>query len=178
MNQNAKTDASKIVNEYSEEQLEMIFRMFGEIKNSRHLANVICKKRKENRIKTTTQLKEIVAECTPRAIENKFLAQVFQALRIEVNDEMEALQEFFLASLQLLKPGGRLVVITYHSLEDRLCKNFMKSGNFEGKMEKDFYGNISSPFKIVNKKVIIPGEGEIKANSRSRSAKLRIAEKI
>jgi len=178
MNQNALTDASKIINEYSEEQLELVFRMFGEINNSKHLAKIICKKRNELRIKTTTQLREIVAECTPRAIENKYLAQVFQALRIEVNDEMEALQEFFLASLQLLKPGGRLVVITYHSLEDRLCKNFMKSGNFEGKVEKDFYGNISSPFKIVNKKVIIPGDEEIKANNRSRSAKLRIAEKI
>ena len=178
MNQNAKTDASKIVNEYSEEELELIFRIYGEIKNSRHLANVICKKRNEKRIKTTTQLKEIVAECTPKAIENKYLAQVFQALRIEVNDEMEALQEFFLASLQLLKPGGRLVVITYHSLEDRLCKNFMKSGNFEGKIIKDFYGNITSPFKTVNKKVIIPDDEEIKSNSRSRSAKLRIAEKI
>lgn len=178
MNQNAKTDASKIVNEYTEEELELIFRIYGEIKNSRHLANVICKKRSEKRIKTTTQLKEIVAECTPKAIENKYLAQVFQALRIEVNDEMEALQEFFLASLQLLKPGGRLVVITYHSLEDRLCKNFMKSGNFEGKVIKDFYGNITSPFKTINKKVIIPDEEEIKSNSRSRSAKLRIAEKI
>jgi 16S rRNA (cytosine1402-N4)-methyltransferase len=178
MNQNALTDASKIINEYSEDQLELVLRMFGEINNSKHLAKIICKKRNDQRIKTTTQLREIVAECTPRAIENKYLAQVFQALRIEVNDEMEALQEFFLASLQLLKPGGRLVVITYHSLEDRLCKNFMKSGNFEGKVEKDFYGNISSPFKIVNKKVIIPGDEEIKANNRSRSAKLRIAEKI
>jgi len=178
MNQNAKTDAAKIVNEYSEEELEMVFRMYGEIKNSRHLANVICKKRSEQRIKTTTQLKEIISECTPRSIENKYLAQVFQALRIEVNEEMEALQEFFLASLKLLKPGGRLVVITYHSLEDRMCKNFMKSGNFEGKVEKDFYGNMSSPFKTVNKKVIIPGDEELKANSRSRSAKLRIAEKI
>jgi 16S rRNA (cytosine1402-N4)-methyltransferase len=178
MNQNALTDASKIINEYSEEQLELVFRMFGEISNSKQLAKIICKKRNELRIKTTTQLREIVAECTPRAIENKYLAQVFQALRIEVNDEMEALKEFFQASLQLLKPGGRLVVITYHSLEDRLCKNFMKSGNFEGKVEKDFYGNISSPFKVVNKKVIIPDDKEIKANNRSRSAKLRIAEKI
>lgn len=178
MNQNAKTDAAKIVNEYAEEQLEMVFRMYGEIKNSRHLANVICKKRNEQRIKTTTQLKEIIAECTPRSIENKYLAQVFQALRIEVNEEMEALQEFFLASLKLLKPGGRLVVITYHSLEDRMCKNFMKTGNFDGKVEKDFYGNMSSPFITVNKKVIIPGDEELKANSRSRSAKLRIAEKI
>lgn len=178
MNQNAKTDAAFIINEYTEDQLEMIFRLYGEIKNSRHLANVICKKRTENRIKTTTQLKEAVAECTPKAIENKYLAQVFQALRIEVNEEMEALQEFFLASLQMLKPGGRLVVITYHSLEDRICKNFMKSGNFEGKIEKDFYGNINTPFKAITKKVIIPGDDEIKANSRSRSAKLRIAEKI
>jgi 16S rRNA (cytosine1402-N4)-methyltransferase len=178
MNQDARIDAAKIVNEYSEEQLEMVFRMYGEIKNSRHLASVICKKRNEERIKTTTQLKEIVAECTPRAIENKYLAQVFQALRIEVNEEMDALKEFLEASLKLLKPGGRLVVITYHSLEDRLCKNFMKSGNFEGKVEKDFYGNVSSPFNLVNRKVITPGDEELKANGRSRSAKLRIAEKI
>ncbi|TNF41091.1 MAG: 16S rRNA (cytosine(1402)-N(4))-methyltransferase RsmH [Bacteroidetes bacterium] len=178
MNQNAKTDASKIINEYSEERLEQVFRMFGEIKNSRQLAAVICKKRNELRIKTTTQLKEIVSECTPRAIENKYLAQVFQALRIEVNDEMEALQEFLEISLKLLKTGGRLVVITYHSLEDRLCKNFMKTGNFDGKVQKDFFGNVTSPFKMVNKKVITPGAEELKVNSRSRSAKLRIAEKI
>jgi len=178
MNQDAKTDASKIINEYSEEQLEQVFRMFGEIKNSRHLASIICKKRNERQIKTTTQLKEIVSECIPKAIENKYLAQVFQALRIEVNEEMDALQEFLEASLKMLKPGGRLVVITYHSLEDRLCKNFMKTGNFEGKVEKDFYGNISSPFKIINRKVITPGDEELKANNRSRSAKLRIAEKI
>lgn len=178
MNQNAKTDAAKIINEYSEERLEQVFRMFGEIKNSRQLAAVICKKRNELRIKTTTQLKEIVSECTPRAIENKYLAQVFQALRIEVNEEMDALQEFLEASLKLLKPGGRLVVITYHSLEDRLCKNFMKTGNFEGKVQKDFFGNVTSPFKMVNKKVITPGAEELKVNSRSRSAKLRIAEKI
>ena len=178
MNQNAKTDAAKIINEYSEERLEQVFRMFGEIKNSRQLTAVICKKRNELSIKTTTQLKEIVSECTPRAIENKYLAQVFQALRIEVNEEMDALQEFLEVSLKLLKPGGRLVVITYHSLEDRLCKNFMKTGNFEGKVQKDFFGNVTSPFKMVNKKVITPGTEELKTNSRSRSAKLRIAEKI
>ena len=178
MNQNAKTDASKIVNEYSEEQLEQIFRMFGEIKNSRHLAAVICKNRNERRINTTTQLKEIVSECTPRAIENKYLAQVFQALRIEVNNEMDALKEFLEASLKLLKSNGRLVIITYHSLEDRLCKNFMKTGNFEGKVQKDFYGNVNSPFIMVNRKVITPDDEELKTNSRSRSAKLRIAEKI
>lgn len=178
MNQNAKTDASKIVNEYSEEQLEQIFRMFGEIKNSRQLASIICKNRNERRINTTTQLKEIVSECTPRAIENKYLAQVFQALRIEVNNEMEALKEFLEASLKLLKSNGRLVIITYHSLEDRLCKNFMKTGNFEGKVQKDFYGNVTSPFIMVNRKVITPDDEELKTNSRSRSAKLRIAEKI
>ncbi|KAF0238920.1 MAG: hypothetical protein FD181_643 [Prolixibacteraceae bacterium] len=178
MNQNAKTDAGKIINEYSGEQLGQVFRKFGEIHNSRQLAAVICKKRNESRIKTTTHLKEIVAGCAPRAIENKYLAQVFQALRIEVNDELDALKEFMEASLKLLKPGGRLVVITYHSLEDRLCKNFMKTGNFEGKVQKDFFGNVSSPFKMVNKKVITPGGEEIKTNSRSRSAKLRIAEKI
>jgi len=178
MNQNAKTDAAKIVNEYSEEHLEQIFRMFGEIKNSRQLASVICKNRNEGRINTTTQLKEIVSECTPRAIENKYLAQVFQALRIEVNNEMDALKEFLEASLKLLKSGGRLVIITYHSLEDRLCKNFMKTGNFEGKVQKDFYGNVTSPFIMVNRKVITPDDEELKTNSRSRSAKLRIAEKI
>ena len=178
MNQNAKIDAAKIINEYAEEQLELVFRMFGEIKNSRQLTAVICKKRNETHIITTSQLKEIVAQCAPRAIENKYLAQVFQALRIEVNDEMDALKEFLEASQKLLKPGGRLVVITYHSLEDRLCKNFMKTGNFEGKVQKDFFGNVTSPFQLVNKKVITPGADELKLNSRSRSAKLRIAEKI
>ena len=152
--------------------------MYGEIKNARRLASLICKKRSERPIKTTTQLKEIAAECAPRAIENKYLAQVFQALRIEVNDEMGALKELMQASNDLLKPGGRLVVLTYHSLEDRLCKNFMKSGNFEGEVEKDFYGNVISPFKLINRKVIVAGKEELKINNRSRSAKLRVAEKI
>ena len=178
MNQEAEIDASKVVNEYSEKQLRSVFRIYGEIRNAGRLASVICKKRSERPIKTTTQLKEIAAECAPRAIENKYLAQVFQALRIEVNDEMEALKEFMQASIDLLKPGGRLVVLTYHSLEDRLCKNFMRSGNFEGKVEKDFYGNVNSPFKLINRKVIVPGAEELKENSRSRSAKLRVAEKI
>ncbi|MDX1285272.1 MAG: 16S rRNA (cytosine(1402)-N(4))-methyltransferase, partial [Draconibacterium sp.] len=118
------------------------------------------------------------SSCAPKSIENKYLAQVFQALRIEVNEEMDALKEFLKASLDVLKSGGRLVIITYHSLEDRLCKNFMKAGNFEGKIEKDFYGNVQSPFKLINRKVIIPGKEELEANTRSRSAKLRIAEKI
>ncbi len=178
MNQNADIDAEKIINEYSEEQLEVIFRLYGEIKNSRKLASLIAQKRNSFRIKTTADLKDVVVECAPKAIENKYLAQVFQALRIEVNDEMEALKEFLESSLKLLKQGGRLVVITYHSLEDRICKNFMKTGNFEGIVEKDFYGNLISPFRLVNRKVITPGMEELERNSRSRSAKLRIAEKI
>ena len=178
MNQDAKTNASQIVNEYSEEKLITLFKMYGEIKNAGKLAATICKARNEKQITTTTQLKNIAGPCVPKAIENKYLAQVFQALRIEVNDEMEALKEFFEASLEILKPGGRLVIITYHSLEDRLCKNFMKSGNFEGKVEKDFYGNVNSPFKLINRKVIVPSEAELKANNRSRSAKLRVAEKL
>lgn len=177
MNREARTDASKVVNEYSEEQLRTVFRIFGEIKNAGRLASLICKKREERPIKTTFQLKEIAAECAPRATENKYLAQVFQALRIEVNDEMEALKEFMQAASELLKPGGRLVVLTYHSLEDRLCKNFMRAGNFEGKVNQDFYGNFLSPFKLINKKVIVAGKEELEMNPRSRSAKLRIAEK-
>ena len=178
MNQDAKTDAAKIVNEYSEAQLKMIFRMYGEIKNAHKLASTICKNRSIKPIRTTTQLKEIAAKCAPRATENRYLAQVFQALRIEVNDEMDALKDFLLATGGLLQPGGRLVVLTYHSLEDRLCKNFMRTGNFEGKVEKDFYGNLISPFKLINRKVIVPSADELKENSRSRSAKLRVAERV
>lgn len=177
MNQNSSLDAAKIVNEYPQEKLETIFRMYGEVKNARHLAASIAEKRNQARIKTTAQLREIVAECAPRAVENKYLAQVFQALRIEVNSEMDALKEFLEASLELLKPGGRLVILTYHSLEDRLCKNFIKTGNFEGKVVKDFYGNVLTPFKMINRKVIVAGAEEQDRNSRSRSAKLRIAEK-
>lgn len=178
MNQDASIDAAKVVNEYSEDKLRSIFRMYGEIKNAGRLVSEIVKYRNSQPIKTTTQLKEIASACSPKATENKYLAQVFQALRIEVNEEMDALREFLEASLDLLKPGGRLVIITYHSLEDRLCKNFMRSGNFEGKVDKDFYGNVTAPFKLINRKVIIPGKEELVANTRSRSAKLRIAEKI
>ncbi len=178
MNQDASIDASQIVNDYSEDKLRTMFRMYGEIKNAGRLVSEIIKYRNTKAIKTTTQLKEIASACAPKAIENKYLAQVFQALRIEVNEEMEVLREFLEASLDLLKPGGRLVILTYHSLEDRICKNFMRAGNFEGKVDKDFYGNITSPFKLINRKVIIAGQDELKANTRSRSAKLRIAEKI
>jgi 16S rRNA (cytosine1402-N4)-methyltransferase len=178
MNRNSAIDAASVLNSYNEEQLVFIFKMYGEIKNARRLVSEIINFRNHQPFQTTGQLKEIASKCAPRAIENKYLAQVFQALRIEVNDEMEALKEFLEAALEVLKPGGRLAVITYHSLEDRLCKNFMKAGNFEGKVEKDFYGNVQSPFKLINRKVIIPQAEEIEKNVRARSAKLRIAEKV
>lgn len=177
MNNNASIDAGYVVNQYTAEQLATVFRMYGEIKNANRLASAIVRVRADKKISTTRELKDIASTCAPKATENKYLAQVFQALRIEVNDEMEALKEFLLASLEVLKPGGRLVIITYHSLEDRLCKNFMRTGNFEGKIEKDFYGNVLTPFKQITRKVIVPDDEEIKANPRSRSAKLRIAEK-
>ncbi len=178
MNRDSKIDAAQIVNRYSEEQLLFVFRMYGEIKNARRLVTEIVRARTEQPVETTGQLREIASKCAFPKYETKYLAQVFQALRIEVNDEMEALREFLTASLEVLKPGGRLAVITYHSLEDRLCKNFMRSGNFEGRVEKDFYGNAKSPFQLINRKVIVPGEEEIEKNARARSAKLRIAEKI
>lgn len=178
MNRDASVDAGYVLNNYSEEQLIFLFRMYGEIKNARRLVSEIFQARNRQPISTTGQLKEIASKCTLRSQENKYLAQVFQALRIEVNDEMDALKEFLEAAFEVLKPGGRLAVITYHSLEDRLCKNFMKSGNFEGKVEKDFYGNVESPFRLVNKKVIVPQPQEIEENLRARSAKLRVAEKV
>lgn len=178
MNRNSDTDASLVVNEYPQEKLQEIFSLYGEIKNARKLASEIVKARSLKKINTTTQLKEVAAACAPRAIENKYMAQVFQALRIEVNEEMVALREFLETTLDLLRPGGRLAIITYHSLEDRLCKNFMKTGNFSGHIEKDFYGNVQSPFVLVNRKVITPPETELRENPRSRSAKLRIAERL
>jgi 16S rRNA (cytosine1402-N4)-methyltransferase len=178
MNRDAELDASKIVNEYSEDQLCSIFRMYGEIKNAGRLTREIIRERTKQAITTTTQLKEIALQCTPKQTSNKYLAQVFQALRIEVNEEMEALREFLSATVDVLKPGGRLVVLTYHSLEDRLCKNFIRTGNFEGKLEKDFYGNVQSPFLAINRKVIVPDAKEQEENPRSRSAKLRIAERV
>jgi len=178
MNRDNKVDAAYILNNYPEESLVSIFRIYGEIKNARQLAYGIINARKQKSFKTTTELKEVALSYAPGGNENKYLAKVFQGLRIEVNDEMEALREFLMSSLELLKPGGRLVVITYHSLEDRLCKNFLKSGNFEGHQETDFYGNRLVPFRLINRKVITPGRTEIVENPRSRSAKLRIAEKI
>lgn len=178
MNTSSGNTAYKVVNEYTEEKLADVFYFFGEIKNARLLASKVCEKRTLNPIKTTFELKEIIAGCTNARQEIKYLSQAFQAIRIEVNGELKALQEMLKNGADVLKSGGRFSVITYHSLEDRLVKNFFKSGNFSGKVDKDFYGNIQSPFRLVNKKVIIPGDAELAENTRSRSAKLRVAEKI
>jgi len=178
MNQKAKLSAADVVNTYAERDLSTMFFRYGELKNARKLASIICKERSTKPISSIGEFKEMIQSCTPKHKENTYLAKVFQALRIEVNQEMKALEEFLKQSLEFLPSGGRLVVITYHSLEDRLVKNFMKSGNLEGKVEKDFYGNVLTPFKLINRKVIVPSEEELQINNRSRSAKLRIAEKI
>ncbi|MCB0806487.1 MAG: 16S rRNA (cytosine(1402)-N(4))-methyltransferase RsmH [Bacteroidales bacterium] len=178
MNQRKDLTAAKIINSYSPAKLKEILIQYGELKNAGRIVSKIETARSENEIKTTAQIKEILKPLVPPNQENKFLARVFQALRIEVNDELGALKDFLEQCPDMLKSGGRLVVITYHSLEDRLVKNFIKAGNFEGEVEKDFYGNIQSVFRPVNKKPLIPTEEEIKRNNRARSAKLRIAEKI
>jgi len=177
MNRESEITAAFVVNQYSENQLIDIFRNFGEIQNASRLAKTIIEARVQQEIVTTGQFLSVIDKCIPRNIEKKYMAQVFQALRMTVNNEMTVLEEFLAASLEALKVHGRLVIIAYHSLEDRLVKNFMRSGNFEGKQEKDFYGNILTPFHLINRKVLIPEEDELNANPRSRSAKLRIAEK-
>ena len=178
MDKSKDLTAKEIINNYSEEQLKDIFYSYGEINNGARLANTIVEKRKIENIKTIKQFKEAISSCVPNDKENKYLAKVFQALRIEVNDELNVLKEMLNQTVDVMKKGGRLVVISYHSLEDRLVKNFLKSGNFDGIIEKDFYGNPKVPYKLINRKVIVPNEKEIMNNSRSRSAKLRIAEKI
>ena len=177
MNQEAALNAADVVNSYSQEDLERIFRLYGEVDNSRRIAQLICKARETAEIRTTSELCKAIENALPKFAEHKFLAKVYQALRIEVNQEMKSLEKFLSGAAKSLKPGGRLVVITYHSLEDRMVKNFIKSGNIEGKMEKDFYGNATAPLRAVNRKPILPQESEIAANTRARSAKLRIAEK-
>lgn len=177
MNKRAAMTAADVVNTYTEERLADMFYLYGELKNSRKLASVITKARAERRIETTGEFLEVIKPLFGKEREKKELAKVFQALRIEVNCEMEALKEMLIAAGEVLKPGGRLVVITYHSLEDRLVKNMMKTGNVEGKEEKDFFGNLTTPFRLINNKVIVPDEEEVERNPRSRSAKLRIAEK-
>ena len=177
MNKRAGQTAADLINNYDEERLADIFYLYGELKNSRKLASALVKARATRKITTIAEFLEVVKPFFGREREKKELAKVFQALRIEVNQEMEALKEMLYAATEALKPGGRLVVITYHSLEDRMVKNIMKTGNVEGKTEKDFFGNVQSPFRLVNNKVIVPDEAEIERNPRSRSAKLRIAEK-
>ena len=177
MNQEAVTTAEDIVNSYEAEDLERILRLYGEVDGSRRIAQMICKARDLAPIMTTTDLGKAIESALPKFAEHKFLAKVYQALRIEVNQEMKSLEKFLSGAARSLKPGGRLVVITYHSLEDRMVKNFIKAGNIDGKMEKDFYGNVTAPLKAVNRKPVLPQESEISANTRARSAKLRIAEK-
>jgi 16S rRNA (cytosine1402-N4)-methyltransferase len=169
--------ASHMVNTYPEDKLQSVFKLYGELSNARQLAAAIVQAR-TNPITTTTELKEAIKSCLPSNYENKILAQIFQAIRIEINDEMGALQAMLKQCADVLKPGGRLVIISYHSLEDRLVKNYMKSGNIEGTLEKDFYGNIITPLKPVTRKPITPESAELACNPRSRSAKLRIAQKI
>lgn len=177
MNKRAGMTAADIVNTYDEERLANVFYLFGELKNSRKLATALAKARASQPIATIGQFLDVVKPLFGREREKKELAKVFQALRIEVNHEMDALKEMLAAATQALRPGGRLVVITYHSLEDRLVKNLMKTGNVEGKEDKDFFGRVNTPFRLVNNKVIVPDEEEVERNPRSRSAKLRIAEK-
>ena len=177
MNKRAGKTAADIVNDYDEEALANLFYLYGEIKQSRRLAAAIVKARSQQRIATTQDLLGILEPIFKREREKKDLAKVFQALRIEVNHEMDALKEMLKSATELLKPGGRLSVLTYHSLEDRIVKNIMKTGNVEGKRIQDFYGRIETPFTLINNKVIVPSENEQQENPRSRSAKLRIAEK-
>lgn len=177
MNQKSSLSAFEVINHYEEEQLKKIFYEYADLKNAPRLASEIVKARKEASIESSEQLNEILRPFLFKEKEHKILAQIYQALRIEVNQEIEALKEFLLQTPELLKEGGRLSLISYHSLEDRLVKRFIRSGLFEGEPEKDFYGNISVPFKKVEG-LIIPDREEIKANNRARSAKLRIAKKL
>lgn len=174
MNQSSKLTAAKILNEYEEEKLADVFYQYGELRTARRLAREIVSFRKSKQIQTIEELKGIFSYI-PKNKENKFLAQLFQSLRIEVNDEMAALKEMLMQTAELIKPGGALVVISYHSLEDRLVKRFMKTGLFEGEPERDVFGNWNAPFKPVQSKVIIPTDAEIEENPRARSAKLRVA---
>ena len=178
MNRSSQEDATSVLMTRGEEELASIFYLYGELKQSRKLAHAIVKQRQQETIDTTGKLVNAVSPFINKKQEQKELAQVFQALRIEVNHEIDVLKRLLQQSLDVLNPGGRLVVITYHSLEDRLVKNFMRSGNVEGRIEKDFYGRVNTPWKLVNNKVIVASEAEVEANPRSRSAKLRIAEKL
>ena len=176
MSKRNELDAFKVINEYDDINLKRIFLDYGELKIAPALARTIIEAREYKLISTTEELKSVLQRFLPEQFKNKVLAQIYQAIRIEVNQEMDVLKEFLEQSLEILKPEGRLSVISYHSLEDRLVKRFMKNGMFEGEPERDFFGNFSVPFKLIGK-LIVPSEEEIKINNRARSAKLRIAEK-
>ncbi|MGN1211781.1 MAG: 16S rRNA (cytosine(1402)-N(4))-methyltransferase RsmH [Candidatus Cryptobacteroides sp.] len=178
MNREAKLTAADIVNGYEEQELESLLRIYGEVEGSRKVASLICKAREKGKIDTTGQLLAAIESAVPKFAGHKYLAKVFQALRIEVNQEMRSLEKFLEGAEKSLKKGGRLVVITYHSLEDRMVKNFIKTGNVDGNCVKDLYGNTQNGMRAVNRKPILPEEEEIASNTRARSAKLRIAEKI
>lgn len=180
MRMNAQTGSSAcdVVNNYDEAQLSRVFYTYGELTEGRRLARQIVKTRAEQSIATTLQLAEVLKPCLPKGKENKYLSKIFQAIRIEVNKEMEVLESFLLQTTAALNPGGRLVVIAYHSLEDRMVKNFMRAGNLAGEVEKDFFGNPLTPFKLISRKAITPDPEETLTNPRARSAKLRVAEKI
>lgn len=177
MNTRALKTAKAVLNDYTEDKLADVFYLYGELRNARKIASLIVKARKKQSIDTTTAFTEVLKPLLPREKDNKILAQVYQALRIEVNDELIALEEMLASGLNVLKPGGRFSVISYHSLEDRMVKNFFRTGNLEGEIVKDFFGNIETPFNLIKRKVIVPTEDEQLNNPRSRSAKLRIVEK-
>lgn len=178
MNTRGGRTAADIVNNYDKEQLSKIFTEYGELDTTWKIANCIERARGEHPITTTAELVEAVKPCTPPKDEAKFLTKLFQALRIELNGEMEALKMSLEQSLKILNPEGRLVVMSYHSLEDRIVKNFMRSGNTEGRVEKDFFGRVTTPLSVITRKAIVPSDDEIALNPRSRSAKLRVAEKL
>jgi 16S rRNA (cytosine1402-N4)-methyltransferase len=178
MDQVSDLDARQVLNTYSEDELHRIFGMYGEVQNAKSLAKTIATARLTSKINTVAELKEVIKRLVPKGKEHKYHAQVFQALRIEVNKELEALQEFLLQTMATLRAQGRLVVMSYHSLEDRLVKNFMLKGKFKGDVEKDFFGNEIKPFRVLSRKAIVATAKEIQENSRARSAKLRVAERI
>jgi len=177
MNQEAKLTAAEVVNNYAEADLERILRLYGEVDGARNMARLIADARSAQELRTTGDLDRAIGRMLPRGAEHKVLAKVYQALRIEVNQEMRSLEKFLDGACRSLKPGGRLVVITYHSLEDRMVKNFIKAGNVEGTIKEDVFGRIQAPLEAVNRKPILPSEEEIAGNTRARSAKLRIAER-
>ncbi len=177
MNKNAAVDAASVVNTYDQASIASVLSRYGELRNAMAIADAITMAREVKSIETTDELKEAVARFLPKGSENKVLAQIFQALRIEVNEEMKVLEMFLSQCADVLNPGGRLVVLSYHSLEDRLVKNFMKTGNADGILEKDFFGNQLTPYKLISSKPIVPSDEEISVNNRARSAKLRVAER-